>query len=59
MVGLDMIERVRNHLKKNKQWNNLIDLYFDLYKMYDPELEGDHIDEGEGVSKRILEMLRK
>ena len=59
MVGLDMIERVRDHLKKNKQWNNLIDLYFDLYKMYDPELEGDHIDEGEAVSTRILEMLRK
>lgn len=59
MVGLDMIERVRDHMKKNRQWNNLIDVYFDLYKLYDPELKGDHIDEGEAVSTRILEMLRR
>lgn len=57
-VAVDQIERVRDHMKKNRQWNHLIDIQWAIYLAYDPELVCDHCNEGETVSTAILNRLR-
>ena len=59
ILAMDMTEQVRDKIKKNKRWIALIDAQFNIYQFYDPELEIEHMDEAESVSKRILKILRE
>lgn len=57
ILAMDIIEQVRSHMRKNKQWIKLIDLYYELYQLYDTDLHIRHMDDAEKVSRKILNAI--